>query len=269
MLTDVVREVAGLASRGVTEVTLLGQTVNSYHDGSSDFADLLRTVGAVDGIRRVRFTSPHPHDFTDRVIAAMAETDTVCEYVHLPVQSGSDRVLKRMVRRYDRATYLDVVRRLRAAIPDVTLSTDFIVGFPGETEDDLAQTLSLVREVEFDAAYTFRFSPREGTPALKLPDAVPDDVASDRLARLIEVVRETGRARNAAHVGETYEALVEGPAPKGPWLQVRTRHNRVAVLDAPDSWIGSYRMVRFTGTTGATFTAGPASATLAVVGAGA
>ncbi len=267
MLADVVREVAELAARGITEVTLLGQTVNSYHDGERDFADLLRAVGAVDGIRRVRFTSPHPNDFSDRVIAAMAETPTVCEYVHLPVQSGSDRVLKRMLRRYTRADYLGVVRKLRDAIPDITLSTDFIVGFPGETEDDVQETLSLVREVEFDAAFTFRFSPREGTPALKLPDAVPVDVGSERLSRLIEVVRETGRARNAAAVGSTYEALVEGPAPKGPWLQARTRHNRVAVIDAPSSWIGSYRMLRLTGTTGATFTAVPESRSLEVVGA--
>ncbi|HEY2805003.1 MAG TPA: tRNA (N6-isopentenyl adenosine(37)-C2)-methylthiotransferase MiaB, partial [Gemmatimonadales bacterium] len=265
MLADVVRETAELAGRGVTEVTLLGQTVNSYHDGDSDFADLLRAVGAVEGIRRLRFTSPHPNDFSDRVIAAMAETAAVCEYVHLPVQSGSDRVLKRMLRRYDRAAYLDVVRRLRDTIPDVTLSTDFIVGFPGETDDDFAQTLSLVREVEFDAAFTFKFSPREGTPAIKLPDAVPDELGSERLAALIAVVRETGRARNAAAVGATYEALVEGPAPRGPWLQARTRHNRVALIDAPASWIGSYRMLRLTGTTGATFSALPASANLAVV----
>ena len=268
-LDDVVREARGLVEGGVTEVTLLGQTVNSYHDGTHEFGDLLRAVGAVDGIRRVRFTSPHPNDFSDRVVAAMAETPAVCEYVHLPVQSGSDRMLKRMLRRYSRAQYLDAVRRLRDAIPGLTMSTDFIVGFPGETDDDFAATLSLVREVEFDSAFTFKFSPREGTPALKLPDAVPDEVASERLARLIEAVREVGRARNAAVVGETFEVLVEGPAPKGPWLHARTRHFRMALLDGPASWIGSYRMVRFTGTTGATFTAVPVSANLSVVGAGA
>jgi tRNA-2-methylthio-N6-dimethylallyladenosine synthase len=268
-LADVVRETEQLAARGVTEVTLLGQTVNSYHDGAHDFADLLRAVGAVPGIRRVRFTSPHPGDFSDRVVAALAEVEAACEYVHLPVQSGSDAVLRRMLRRYTREGYLDVVRRLRAAVPGLTLSTDFIVGFPGENDEDFAQTLALVREVEFDSAFTFRFSAREGTPATRLPDAVDEDLAAERLRRLIEVVRETGRARNAAVVGETFEVLVDGPALRGEHLQARTRHNRVAILEGPASWIGTYRMVRFTGTTGATFTAVPAAAMLTVVGAGA
>jgi tRNA-2-methylthio-N6-dimethylallyladenosine synthase len=268
MLTDVVREARGLAAEGVSEVTLLGQTVNSWNDGTHDFGDLLRAVGAVDGIRRVRFTSPHPNDFTDRVIAAMAETPAVCEYVHLPAQSGSTPLLRRMLRRYTREQYLDVVGRLRAAIPDVALSTDLIVGFPGETEADVAATLSLVREVGFDGAFTFRFSPREGTPATRLPGAVEDAVAAERLERLIAVVRETARARNAAVVGQAHEVLVEERAPRGG-LQARTRHNRVAILDGPGSWIGTYRTVRLTGTTGATFSAVPATPALAVVGAGA
>jgi tRNA-2-methylthio-N6-dimethylallyladenosine synthase len=266
-LADVVRETGQLVSRGVTEVTLLGQTVNSYHDGTHDFADLLRAVGAVEGLSRLRFTSPHPNDFTGRVIAAMAEVEAVCEYVHLPAQSGSDRVLKRMLRRYTRAGYLDVVGRLRVAIPDLTLSTDIIVGFPGETDEDFEATLSLVGEVGFDSAFTFRFSPREGTPATRLPDAVPDDVSAERLERLIALVRETARARNAAVLGETVEALIEGKAARGSQLLARTRHNRVAIIDGPPSWIGTYRMVRLTGTTGATFTAVPALPALAVVGA--
>jgi tRNA-2-methylthio-N6-dimethylallyladenosine synthase len=266
-LADVVRETGQLAARGVTEVTLLGQTVNSYHDGTHDFADLLRAVGAVEGLSRLRFTSPHPNDFTARVVAAMAEVEAVCEYVHLPAQSGSDRVLKRMLRRYTRAGYLDVVERLRAAIPDLTLSTDIIVGFPGETDEDFEATLSLVGEVGFDSAFTFRFSPREGTPATRLPDAVPDDVSAERLERLIALVRETARARNAAVLGETVEALIEGKAARGSQLLARTRHNRVAIIDGPPSWIGTYRMVRLTGTTGATFTAVPALPALAVVGA--
>jgi tRNA-2-methylthio-N6-dimethylallyladenosine synthase len=266
-LADVVREAEQLLSRGVTEVTLLGQTVNSYHDGTHDFADLLRAVGAIPGLSRLRFTSPHPNDFSDRVIAAMAEVEAMCEYVHLPAQSGSDRVLKRMLRRYTRAGYLDVVQRLRAAIPDLTLSTDIIVGFPGETDEDFDATLSLVDEVGFDSAFTFRFSPREGTPATRLPDAVPDDVAAERLGRLIGRVRETARARNAAVLGETFEVLIEGRAMRGTQLMARTRHNRVAILDGPASWIGTYRMVRLTGTTGATFAAVPALPALAVVGA--
>src|SRR2546427_5063664 len=176
-LADVVGEVARLAAGGTTEVTLLGQTVNSYHDGEHDFADLLRAVGAVDGIRRLRFPSPCPTDFTARVLAAMAETPAVCEHVHLPVQSGSSRVLKRMLRRYDRERYLDVVAALRHAMPGVALTTDIIVGFPGETEQDFRDTLSLVETVAFDDAFTFRYSAREGTPATRLKDIVPDHVA--------------------------------------------------------------------------------------------
>ena len=264
-LADVVREAEGLVSHGVTEVTLLGQTVNSYHDGEHDFADLLRAVGAVDGIRRVRFTSPHPNDFSDRVIAAMAEVGAVCEHVHLPAQSGSSRVLKRMLRRYSREEYLQVVERLRAAIPDLAITTDIIVGFPGETDDEFEETLTLVREVGFDNAFTFKFSPREGTPALKLPHAVPDEAAAERLVRVIDEVRRISRARNAAVVGTTHEALVEQVARRGGQLQARTRHSRVAMLDGPESWIGTYRNVRLTGTTGATFSAVVASPRLGVV----
>jgi tRNA-2-methylthio-N6-dimethylallyladenosine synthase len=267
-LEDVVREVEGLAARGVSEVTLLGQTVNSYHDGRSDFADLLRAVGRVPGIRRIRFTSPHPNDFSDRVIAAMAEVPQVCEHVHLPAQSGSSRILKRMLRRYSRSQYLDCVDRLRRRIPNLALTTDLIVGFPGETEADFQETESLVREVGFDDAYTFKYSPREGTPALKLPDRVPDAVAGERLERLIATVREVARAKNAALVGTTQEVLVEKPARRGDLLQSRTRTNKVVLLSGPLEWVGSYRQVRLTGTTGATFTAVPAAATreLSVVG---
>ena len=259
-LADVVREAGALAERGVSEVTLLGQTVNSYHDGEHDFADLLRAVGAVPGIRRLRFTSPHPNDFTDRVVAAMAEVEAVCEHVHLPAQSGSSAVLRRMLRRYDREGYLAVVERLRAAIPDLALTTDLIVGFPGETEADFAATLALVGEVGFDDAFTFRFSPRDGTPATRLPDPVPDGVAAERLERLIAAVRRTARARNAGQVGTTHEVLVEQAARRGASLQGRTRQHRVAILDGPAEWIGTYRTVRFTGTTGATFSAVPVEA---------
>lgn len=258
-LADVVREVEGLAAYGTSEVTLLGQTVNSYHDGQSDFADLLRAVGGVPGIRRVRFTSPHPNDFSDRVIAAMAQVEAVCEHLHLPAQSGSSRVLKRMLRRYDRAKYLECVARLRDAIPGIALTTDIIVGFPGETEADFAETESLVREVEFDDAYTFKYSPRDGTPALKIRDPVLDEVAGERLERLIAAVREVAWRKNLGLVGTTHEVLVEKPARRGELLQTRTRTNKVALVEGPEDWIGSYRMVRFTGTTGATFTATPVS----------
>jgi len=265
-LADVVREVAQVAARGVTEVTLLGQTVNSYHDGAHDFADLLRAVGGVEGIRRVRFTSPHPNDFSDRAIAAMAEVEAVCEHVHLPAQSGSSRVLRRMLRRYSREQYLDVVARLRAAVPDLAITTDLIVGFPGETDAEFAETLSLVDAAGFDDAFTFRFSPRAGTAATRLPDAVPDGVAAERLEVLIGAVRRVARARNAALVGTIAEVLVEREARRGGLLQARTRQHRTVVLEGPDSWIGTYRTVRLVGTTGATFTGVPAATTLEVVG---
>ncbi len=266
-LGDVVREAEALARRGVSEVTLLGQTVNSYFDGTHDFADLLRAVGAVPGVRRVRFTSPHPNDFSDRVVAAMAEVEAVCEHVHLPAQSGSSAVLRRMLRRYTREEYVQVVERLRAAIPDLALTTDLIVGFPGETEEDFEATLGLVAEVGFDDAFTFRFSPREGTPATRLPGAVPEALAAERLERLIMEVRRVARARNAGLVGTTHEVLVEQPARRGTQLQGRTRQHRVAILDGPESWVGTYRMVRFTGTTGATFSAVPVTPHVEAVGA--
>jgi tRNA-2-methylthio-N6-dimethylallyladenosine synthase len=263
-LEDVVSEVTRLALAGTSEVTLLGQTVNSYHDGRHDFADLLRASGAVPGIHRIRFTSPYPTDFTDRVLAAMADTAAVCEHVHLPAQSGSSRVLKRMLRRYNRERYLEVVAALRQAVPSIALTTDIIVGFPGETEDEFAETLSLVEQVEFDDAYTFRYSLRDGTPAVKMRDHVDPAVAAERLERLIALVRALARRRNMALVGTTHEVLVEGPAKRGGLLQTRTRTNKVALVDGPDDWIGTYRRVRFTGTTGSTFTAWPVEQELAL-----
>jgi len=256
-LADVVSEVTRLAESGTTEVTLLGQTVNSYHDGERDFADLLEAVGAVPGIRRLRFTSPYPTDFTPRVFDAMAATPAVCEHVHLPVQSGSSRVLKRMLRRYDRARFLEVVEALRQAVPGIAVSTDIIVGFPGETEDEFQETLSLVAAVGFDDAFTFKYSVREGTPAVRLKDHVADEVQSERLERLIALVRGGARRKNIALVGTTHEVLVEGRAKRGAMLQSRTRTNKIALVDGPDEWIGTYRRVRFTGTTGSTFIASP------------
>ncbi len=252
-LDDVVQEVRGLSVQGKTEITLLGQTVNSYHEGGRDFADLLRAVGAVDGIRRIRFTSPYPTDFTDRVIDAMATTEAVCEHVHLPAQSGSTAVLKRMLRRYTREQYLEVVDRLRKAIPSVTFSTDLIVGFPGETEDQFQETLSLVELAGFDDAYTFRYSVREGTPAVRLKDHVPDEIAAERLGRLIALARSQTRRKNWQKVGELAEVLVERPAKRGGMLG-RTRSNAMVLLDLGPERIGEYHEVRLTGTTGSTFT---------------
>lgn len=254
MLSDVVREITELAAHGTSEVTLLGQTVNSYSDGEHDFADLLRAVGAVDGIRRLRFTSPYPTEFTPRVVDAMATTPAVCEHVHLPCQSGSNAVLRRMLRRYSREQYLEVVERLRNAIPGLTLSTDIIVGFPGETESQFDETLSLVTEARFDDAYTFKYSPRDGTPATRMKEGVDDDVASDRLARLIARVREQTRSRNLGRVGTEHEVLVERPARRGDMMLGRTRTNLLVLLPLTPADIGRYVTVRLTGSTGSTFT---------------
>jgi len=253
-LQDVVREAGRLAERGVSELTLLGQTVNSYHDGTHDFADLLVAIGRVDGISRLRFTSPYPTDFSDRVVEAMAGTAAVCEHVHLPVQSGSDAVLRRMLRRYTRREYLGVLARLPAAMPGLTCSTDIIVGFPGETEAQFNETLSLVREADFDDAYTFRYSVRDGTPAVRLKDHVPEEVAAERLTRLIEEVRDNVRRKNLARVGEAHEVLVERPAKRGGLMLGRTRNNHLVLLDLAEASIGEYHQVQLTGTTGSTFT---------------
>jgi tRNA-2-methylthio-N6-dimethylallyladenosine synthase len=264
-LEDVVREVQALAAGGTSEVTLLGQTVNGYHDGRHDFADLLRAVGGVDGIRRLRFTSPYPTDFTPRVIEAMAETPAVCEHVHLPVQSGSDAVLRRMLRRYTRARYLEVVRQLRAAIPGITFSTDIIVGFPGETEAQFEETLSLVTEADFEEASTFKYSVRAATPAVRLRDHLADEVASARLDRLIEVVRANARRKNVARVGQVHEVLVEHPARRGCLMLGRTRTNQPVLLELPASAAGEYHACRLTGTTGSTFTGAVVAPALAVL----
>jgi tRNA-2-methylthio-N6-dimethylallyladenosine synthase len=251
--------------QGTTEVTLLGQTVNSYHDGTHDFADLLRAVGAIDGLRRLRFTSPYPTDFTEPVIEAMATTAAVCEHVHLPVQSGSNAVLRRMLRRYSRERYLEVLDQLRRAIPGITFSTDIIVGFPGETEAQFEETLSLVPEADFDDAYTFKYSVREGTPAVRLKDHVTDAVASLRLARLIEAVRGNTRRKNMARVGEVHETLVERPAKRGQLMLGRTRANHMVLLELPADSVGEYARVRLTGTTGSTFTGSLVRPALAVL----
>jgi tRNA-2-methylthio-N6-dimethylallyladenosine synthase len=264
-LADVVREIRSLVAQGTTEITLLGQTVNSYHDGEYDFAHLLRAAGQVEGLRRLRFTSPYPTDFTARVIEAMAATPAVCEHVHLPVQSGSNAVLKRMLRRYTRERYLEVMRELRQAIPGITFSTDIIVGFPGETKADFEQTLSLVTEADFDDAYTFKYSVREGTPAVRLRDHIPEDVASSRMARLVEAVRANARRKNIARVGQIHEALVERPAKRGDLMLARTRTNQLVLLDLPASAIGEYHRVRLTGTTGSTFTGSVLVPALAVL----
>jgi tRNA-2-methylthio-N6-dimethylallyladenosine synthase len=256
-LADVVRETEEVVAQGLSEVVLLGQTVNSYTDGTHDFADLLRAVGAVKGIRRVRYTSPHPNDYSDRVIAAMAEVDTVCEHAHLPMQSGSSRTLKRMLRRYSREEYLACVGRLRAAIPGLALTTDIIVGFPGETDEEFEETITAVQEVRFDDAFLFKFSMREGTPATRLPPEliVPSEVVDERFNRLVATVRGISRERNMVRLGERMEVLVEKEARKGADMyQTRSRDFKTVIIPGDASMIGQYLTVELTGTTGSTFT---------------
>jgi tRNA-2-methylthio-N6-dimethylallyladenosine synthase len=224
---EIVAEVTALAAEGVREITLLGQNVNSYgRDLGSDFAELLRACDSVKGIDRIRFTSPHPKDFRAPVIAAMAECAAVCEHAHLPLQSGSTRILKAMRRTYSRERYLRLVGELRAAIPDLALGTDLIVGFPGETDEDFEQTVSAVEEVGYDSAFTFVFSPRQGTEAATMPDQAPEEVKRDRIERLIEVVQRVAAERNRARIGGVEEVLVEGPSRTDPaFLRGRTRRN--------------------------------------------
>ena len=228
---EIVAEVTRLASEGVREITLLGQNVNSWGrdlrpEIDTEFGELLRACDAVEGIERIRFTSPHPKDFREPVIAAMAESRAVCEHVHLPLQSGSTRLLKAMRRTYSRERYLQLVDRLRDAIPDLALGTDIIVGFPGETEDDFRATLEVVETVGYDSAYTFVYSPRSGTEAAAMPDQIPDDVKRERIERLVELVQRIGHDRNRGRIGLTEEVLVEGPSRTDPSrLRGRTRRN--------------------------------------------
>jgi len=232
---EILAEVDGLARAGVREVTLLGQNVNSYgRDVGSDFAELLRACDAVDGIERIRFTSPHPKDFRAPVIAAMAECAAVCEHAHLPLQSGSTRILKLMRRTYSRERYLKLVAELRAGIPDLALTTDMIVGFPGETEADFRETIEVVEEVGYDGAFTFVYSPRRGTEAAEMPEQVPEEVKRDRIERLVEVVQRVAAARNGERVGRVEEVLVEGPSRTDPSLhRGRTRRNTTVNFSGP------------------------------------
>jgi tRNA-2-methylthio-N6-dimethylallyladenosine synthase len=238
---ELVAEVEAMAADGVREVTLLGQNVNSYgrdlamhpvgggRSARTSFAELLRLLDGVAGIERIRYTSPHPKDMREDVIRAHAELASVCEHIHLPLQSGSSRVLKAMRRTYDRARYLDRVALIREHVPDAAVTTDVIVGFPGETEDDFEETLEVVEEVGYDGAFTFVFSPRRGTEAAQITDGlVPHPVKVQRMERLLEIVQRRARERAERFVGRTLEVLVEGPSRTDPdRLRGRTRHNKV------------------------------------------
>lgn len=233
-LRTLVDDIRRLAADGTREVVLLGQTVNAYHDGAADFADLLLAIQAIDGIERIRFTSPHPAEMSDRVIGVMADCPKVMPQLHLPVQSGSDAVLDRMARDYSVAEYEDVVARLRTCIPGMAFSTDVIVGFPGETSDDFEATAALMRRVRYDSAFLFKYSPREGTKAYKLVDDVPDDEKARRLEHVIALQEATSGEINRALVGSEVAVLVEGPArrPDG-WVMGKSPQFKTVVFPGP------------------------------------
>ena len=250
---EILAEVERLAAQGVREITLLGQNVNSYgRDVGSDFSELLRACDAVEGVERIRFTSPHPKDFRAPVIAAMADCQAVCEHAHLPLQSGSTRILKAMRRTYSRERYLRLVDELRAAIPDLALTTDLIVGFPGETEAEFEQTVSAVEEVGYDGAFTFVYSPRQGTETAAMPGQIPEAVKHERIERLVEVVQRIGERRNRGRVGRIEEVLVEGPSRTDEaLLRGRTRRNTTVVFTG-DVQPGELVQVRIEDATSAT-----------------
>ncbi|OYV85703.1 MAG: tRNA (N6-isopentenyl adenosine(37)-C2)-methylthiotransferase MiaB [Ignavibacteriae bacterium 37-53-5] len=232
-LAGVVSEVEQLVGQGFREVTLLGQNVNSYRDGDSDFADLLSAVASVDSGLRVRFTTSHPQDLSDKLIETIASHDNLCNYIHLPVQSGSDRVLEAMNRTYTSKHYLALVDRIKSRIPGVALSTDIISGFPTETEEEHRETLRLMEEVRYDGAYMFKYSPREGTPAYRLGDDVPEDVKSRRLAEIISIQQKISGEVNQSVAGKTVEVMVDGTSRKSDLqLSGRTDTNKTVVFPA-------------------------------------
>jgi tRNA-2-methylthio-N6-dimethylallyladenosine synthase len=256
---ELVEEIRRLADDGVREVTLLGQNVNSYgrdlpRDEPVTFARLLEMVDAVEGVERIRYTSPHPKDMREDVIRAHAELPALCEHIHLPLQSGSSRVLKRMRRTYTKERYLDRVALIRRHVPDCALTTDMIVGFPGETEADFDQTLKVAEAVAYDGAFTFIYSPRRGTEAAQLPDQVPHEVKVERMERLVEVIQRGARERAQRFVGRTLEVLVEGPSRTDPArLRGRSRHNKVVNFTGLGS-PGELVLVAVTGATSQTLT---------------
>jgi tRNA-2-methylthio-N6-dimethylallyladenosine synthase len=265
---EILAELEQLARDGVREVTLLGQNVNSYGRDllpalRTDFSELLRACDAVEGIERIRFTSPHPKDFRRPVIEAMAECAAVCEHAHLPLQSGSTRILKAMRRTYSLDRYLRLADEMRASIPDLALTTDLIVGFPGETDDDFEQTVEAVEEVGYDAAFTFVFSPRQGTDAATMPDQVPEELKRERIERLIEVVQRRAEQRNRERIGLVEEVLVEGPSrTDGAFLRGRTRRN-TTVNFRGSAESGELVRVRIEGATSTTLRGAQAAAVAA------
>jgi tRNA-2-methylthio-N6-dimethylallyladenosine synthase len=253
-IADITAECRKLVDAGVKEITLLGQIVTSFgrreippRDGKSGFVQLLEAVQEIDGLERIRFTSPHPKGYGDDLVEAYQRLPKLCESAHLPLQSGSDRVLKAMHRGYTRARYLTLVEKLRQARPSIGLTTDIIVGFPGETEEDFAQTLSLAREVRFDNAYLFKYSTRKDTPAAQLPDQIPAELKEERHSRLLETINAIGQRRYDSYAGRTMQVLVEGPSKKNPArFSGRTRCNKIVLFAGAEHQRGQLIDVRIT-----------------------
>lgn len=246
---DILREVHHLSADGVREITLLGQNVNSYKGEEADFTDLIYMLAEVEGIERIRFMTSHPKDLSDKLIGAFRDCDKLCKYIHLPVQSGSDAVLKAMNRKYDRKRYFSLVEKLRDAVPDIAISTDIIVGFPGETEKDFEDTLDLAERVGYDSAFTFLYSMREGTPAAKSPDQIPEDIKHSRFNRLVDVINKSAASKNAGYIGSVKEVLVDGRSRNGSsaW-EGRTDSFKLVNFHGRDGLEGKLVNVRITGT---------------------
>lgn len=248
---DIINEIKALVDDGVKEITLLGQNVNSYrgedNSGIFDFSDLIYMINEVDGLERIRFMTSHPKDLSDKLIKAYADCDKLCNYIHLPVQSGSSRVLKRMNRKYTREQYLNIVEKLRKTVPGITISTDIIVGFPGETEEDFSETLSLVEQIKYDSAFTFLYSVRKGTPAAEYEDQIPEEVKHERFNRLVDMINSGSAKKNAAYEGRIEKVLVEGRSKKNDkMLTGRTEGFKLVDFAGESSLIGSIADVEIT-----------------------
>jgi tRNA-2-methylthio-N6-dimethylallyladenosine synthase len=265
-ISDIVAECRGLVGNGVKEITLLGQIVTSYgkreipaRQGRSAFVQLLEAVHEIDGLERIRFTSPHPKGYGADLVEAYGRLPKLCPSAHVPVQSGSDRMLKAMHRGYTRARYLEIVQQLRGVQPALGLTTDIIVGFPGETEEDLAETLSLAREAQFDNAYLFKYSPRSDTPAAKMPDQIAEEIKEQRHARVLEEINAIGKRRYEEQVGRRLEILPEGPSRTNPARMMgRTRCNKIVLFDGSPRHLGQLMEVKITRTGSFTLYGDPA-----------
>jgi len=257
-LPSILREIEHLSARGFKEVTLLGQNVNSYHDGMHDFADLMASAATVDRTMRIRFTTSHPQDMSEKLIETIADHENICSSIHLPIQSGSDRILRLMNRTYTREQYLQLVKTIRSTIPEVSLSTDIIAGFPTETDDDHRMTLDVLREVEYDGAFTFRYSRRENTKAWHMGDDVPEGTKIQRLNEIIDLQREISARKNLGMIGQTVEVLVEGESKKSTEDYCgRTDTNKMVVFSKGGVRIGEYIDVKIERANSATLFGSP------------